>query len=117
MTPIPTILRKAADLIEPEGAAWLIEETWISPLGGGTLYVHRDFRVEKWRAEQERIRDIHRRREPFLTKESTDAMRFASEHDAKTWLAQQPRFIREGGQYVAREHMWPLAADQAEARP
>lgn len=82
--------------------AWVIEETWI----GYIHYIHKDFDVIKWRKEVDSVRELHRHRQPFITKNIDEAMRFSTEAEALSWREQQPPWFRNGDQYQAREHEW-----------
>jgi hypothetical protein len=114
---------------EPDDTVWLIEEVW----SGFVHYVHRDFDARSWVRESQSIQRAPyeqvittgprgasvqtRRRQPtipLITKSADEAMRFSSKADAEAWLSAQPRWMG-GGQYEAREHMWPtLPATPAE---
>lgn len=91
--------------------AWLIEELWISPLGGGTLYVHRDFDPQAFLAQRDL--PIGRQTAVFLTKDSNDAIRFSSQNEAARWIKTKLGWLATG-QFEPREHMWPISAPPAD---
>ncbi|HTK34595.1 MAG TPA: hypothetical protein VL358_04805 [Caulobacteraceae bacterium] len=103
----------------PDETAWLIEETW----SGFIHYIHRDFDAEKWVRETASLSELPyqwmpsgtrgatltRRKPtiPFITKNASEAMRFASRADAEAWLSAQPSWLSCTTQHQPREHMWP----------